>query len=62
MKKEQFYENGRFRLGLVLGANLNDEEEWRIINGYLGAVTPEEFKEDIALYANKCFNSSQSYH
>lgn len=62
MKKEQFYENGRFRLGLVLGANLNDEEEWRIIKEYLSNTTPEGFKSDIALYANKCFNSSQSYH
>lgn len=62
MKKEQYFEGRKFRLDLIVGDNLQDEETRTIINHYLKTVTVEDFKEDIKYLMTKCFDNCQSYH
>ena len=62
MKKEQFFEGRKFRLDLIVGTDLQDEENRAIINHYLKTVTVEDFKEDIKYLMAKCFDNCQSYH
>lgn len=62
MKKEQYFEGRKFRLDLIVGDNLQDEETRAIINHYLKTVTVEDFKEDIKYLMTKCFDNCQSYH